>query len=229
MRQSNGVFTPENYESYYDDHHFIRTPGSAIFKVHEFVPRFGWAFDQVEELQPKNLLDLGCLDGGFALSVCKNLGVPVTGVDLTKDGIKMAMNWAAEFKLDAHFHQGFVEDHLVRLAAEGKQYDVVTMFEIIEHVLDVPLLLKLIEGVLAPGGHVLLSTPSYESELYGADDEKNTCHVRLYTLEGKDYEKPNKYGTIRKATSLWRELSKYDVEIAEVRNHLINARYKCQT
>jgi 2-polyprenyl-3-methyl-5-hydroxy-6-metoxy-1,4-benzoquinol methylase len=85
---------------------------------------------------------------------------------------------------------------------------MVTAFELLEHVKDPKLLLKEIDRVLAPGGSVLISTPAFESPLYGKDDEKNKCHIRLYTMESEDYEAKNKYGNVRKATSIHKEIGK---------------------
>jgi 2-polyprenyl-3-methyl-5-hydroxy-6-metoxy-1,4-benzoquinol methylase len=214
-----------DYEKFYEHHHFEPIPEENCLTVDEVIPRFGWAFDQVEELAPKNLLDLGCLDGSFALSVCDQLKIPVVGVDLTKDGIDLATRRAEKHGLEAQFYQGRIEDRLREFAERGLVFDVVTFFEIIEHVEDVQLVLSLIDKVLAPGGSVLVSTPDFESPYYGADDEANKCHVRLYTTAKEDYERPNKYGNVRKATSIYKEIGEERIQELAVHNELINVRY----
>lgn len=219
-------FDPEIYEEFYSDHHFEPIPESYCLEVNEVIPRFGWAFDQVEKLKPKTLLDLGCLDGSFALTVAKQLGVRCDGVDLTKDGIKLAIQRSGKYRLPAYFNQGTVEHYLEYYAIQGTKFDVVTAFEILEHVKDVPLLLSLIDKVLAPGGSVLISTPSYESPIYGANDEDNKCHIRLYTTKDEDYEQPNKFGNVRKATSITKEIGKQRIKDMVVHNELINLRYE---
>lgn len=219
-------FDKYGYEEFYEHHYFEPIPEKYCLEVNEVIPRFGWAFDQVEELAPKTLLDLGCLDGSFALSCASQLGVTVTGVDLTKDGIKLAKERAKAFKLPATFHQGFVEHYLEVFIKGGLKFDVVTFFELIEHVEDVPKVLKLIDQVLAPGGSVLVSTPDFESPLYGADDEVNKCHIRLYTTAKEDYERPNKFGTVRKATSIYKEIGEDRIKELNVHNELINCRYQ---
>lgn len=216
-------FSLENYENFYEHHFFQPISEEHAFTINEYIPRFGWAFDQVEELAPKRLLDLGCLDGSFALTVAKNLPTAVTGVDLTVDGVTLANDRAQRHGLSATFHQGTIEDFLENCK---EKYDVVTFFEVIEHVKDVQQLLKLIDGVLAPGGTVLVSTPDFEGPIYGADDEQNKCHIRLYTTAEDDYERPNKYGNIRKATSITKEIGKNRIESVSVHNHLINVRYR---
>jgi len=98
------------------------------------------------------------------------------------DGVEIATERADRNNLPAKFYQGTIEDFLVQLAKEGKKFDIVTLFEVIEHVKDVKQVLKLIDGVLAPGGSVLVSTPDFEGPTYGLDDEQNKCHIRLYTI-----------------------------------------------
>jgi 2-polyprenyl-3-methyl-5-hydroxy-6-metoxy-1,4-benzoquinol methylase len=228
--QNDNNFTPDKYEEFYEHHYFEPIPDNLAFDVHEVIPRFGWGFDKVEELSQgkKNfkLLDLGCLDGSFALSVAKNLGIFVTGVDLTKDGIDIANERAKQLKTPTRFVQGTVEHWLEAIAESGEKFEVITFFEIIEHVEDVQLCLKLIDKVLAPGGSVLVSTPAFEDPIYGKDDEANTCHVRLYTMEDEDREEHNKYGTLRKATSITKEIGKDRIKEMNLHNGLINVLYQ---
>lgn len=219
-------FDINNYEEFYEHHYFEPIPEGHYLTVNEIIPRFGWAMDKIEEHGAKTLLDLGCLDGSFALSVASQLGLDVTGVDLTKDGIEIAKQRAKTHGLAAKFYQGFVEDRLEEFAKKGLKFDVVTFFELIEHVEDVQKVIKLIDQVLAPNGIVLVSTPDFESPLFGADDEVNKCHIRLYTTAKEDYERANKYGTVRKATSIWKEIGEDRIKELEVHNELINCMYQ---
>lgn len=219
-------FTTDNYEEFYEHHYFSPIYEGHAYDIHEYISRFGWAFDQVEELAPKTLLDLGCLDGSFALTVSKNLGVTTVGVDLTVEGIELATERAKARQLPATFIQGTIEDALYNFVKVGQKFDVVTFFEVIEHIKDVQKILRLIDKVLAPGGSVLVSTPAFESPVYGLDDEANKCHVRLYTLEKEDYEKENKFGHVRKATSIYKEIGPGRVKVTGIHNHLINVRYE---
>lgn len=219
-------FDLDNYEEFYEEHHFQPLSDEDALNAHEVIPRFGWAFDKIAAIRPKTVLDIGCLDGSFALTVGHHLGAEVTGIDLTKDGINIARERAKEAGIKAEFYQGYAEDILEKLAKEGKKFDVVSFFEIIEHVKDVPRLLKAIDSVLAPGGTVLCSTPAFESPVWGMDDEKNKCHIRLYTTRDEDYEAVNKYGTTRKATSITKEIGKDRIKEMGVYSELINVMYQ---
>lgn len=224
--QNDKAFTPEKYEEFYEHHYFQPIDESIAFDVHELIPRFGWAFDKVDELKPKSLLDLGCLDGSFALTIAKHFGTAVTGVDLTQDGIDLARQRAKAHNLPAEFHQGTVEEWLTTFALQAKKFDIITFFEIIEHVKDVQICLQLIDRVLAPGGTVLVSTPAFESPTFGMDDEENTCHVRLYTEKDEDYWAVNKHGTKRKATSITKEIGKHRIKEIGTYSELINVMYQ---
>jgi 2-polyprenyl-3-methyl-5-hydroxy-6-metoxy-1,4-benzoquinol methylase len=224
--QNDKNFTPDKYEEFYEHHYFQPVPIQAAFDVHEVIPRFGWGYDKVEELKPKSLLDIGCLDGSFALTIAKHFNIPVWGVDLTQDGIDLANDRAKKAKLTATFKQGLAENYLEELIKQGISFDMVTFFEIIEHVEDVQRLLKLIDGVTKNDGHILTSTPAFESPTYGKDDEENTCHVRLYTMQDNDYWAKTKSGKDRMATSITKEIGKDRILEMEVHNELINVLYK---
>lgn len=225
-RNNDKEFKLENYEEFYEHHQFVETNDHDAQNVHEIIPRFGWGYDMVEEYKPNNLLDLGTLDGSFPITISKHFGIPVTGVDLTKDGVNLAQSRAKRLGLKAEFYQGTVEHWLEQFAKDGKKFDMVTWFEIIEHVKDVQLVIKLIDAVLAPGGRVLTSTPDFESPVYGKDDEQNKCHIRLYTTADEDYEAVNKYGNVRKATSITKEIGPERVKSIGVYSHLINVMYQ---
>jgi len=216
-------FKVEEYEEFYEDHHFEPIGEDDYLSVHELIPRFGWAFDVIDERRPDTVLDLGCLDGSFVLTVADNIGSKVTGVDLTKDGIEIAKERAENNGIEADFYQGTIEDFLENTE---EKWDCITCFEVLEHVKDPQRLLKLIDKRLNPGGFVLVSTPSFESPYFGADDEENKCHIRLYTTKDEDYEKVNKHGTLRKATSITKEIGKQRIKEMGVYSELINVLYE---
>lgn len=214
------------YEEFYSHHQFKETSDDDAENVHEIVPRFGWGYDMVEQLRPRNLLDLGTLDGSFPITIAKHFDIPTVGVDLTRDGIQLAQERATRLKLPVKFYNDSIEYALGRLIQKNKLFDMITCFEVIEHVKDPALLIKLIDGVLAPGGSVLFSTPDFESPMYGKDDEENKCHVRLYTTSPEDYEAVNKHGNVRKATSIVKEIGPDRIREIGVYSHLINVRYQ---
>lgn len=217
-------FPQMDYDTFYQDHYFEPVRDEDAVDAHRIMPRVAWALDVAKEIKPKRVLDLGCLEGYAVNTIVKHVPSVVfgSGVDLSQDGIEIAQRRADDNNLDCVFTQGTIEDYLEGCTVE---FDLVLMFEVIEHVKDPTAILKLIDKVLAPGGTVLISTPAFESPNFGKDDEQNKCHVRLYTMQDEDYEEANKYGNVRKATSMPKQIGKERIIEMEVVSELINVRY----
>lgn len=218
-------FKIEEYEDFYSDHSFMPLLDEDAFNAHRFIPRVNWALDVARELKPKKILDLGCLDGFALLTLVKHApGVEFAkGVDLSIKGIKIAQKRAMKLETGIDFEQSTIEDYLETCKLK---FDLILLFEVIEHVKSPRRLLKLIDKVKAPGGTVLVSTPDFEAPTFGKDDEQNKCHIRLYTTADEDYEARNKYGTLRHATSISREIGKDRIVDMGVYSELINCRYQ---
>lgn len=220
-------FPDKEYDEFYEDHFFAPLDDQTAINAHRVFPRVAWALDVAREVRPRNILDLGCLEGYAVLTLLNNLkGRPNGfGVDLSKDGIQMAKKRAKQFKLNAMFEQGTIEAFLENARFQNHTFDFIMLFEVIEHVEDPVGLLKMIDRVKTRDGTVLISTPAFESPTYGMDDEQNKCHVRLYTTADEDYEAVNSHGNKRKATSITKQVGKSRIKELEVISELINCRY----
>lgn len=215
-------FDINNYEEFYGHHYFKPVSDEDVFNAHTIFPRVAWALDVAQELKPKTILDLGCLEGYAALTLAYHVdsireGV---GVDLSEKAIELATKRTAA--LPVQFYKDSIEHYL---STTSRKFDLVMLFEVIEHVKDPKLVLKLIDKVLVPGGTVLVSTPAFESPTFGKDDEQNKCHIRLYTAKDEDYEEVNKYGNLRKATSITQEIGKERIISIETYSELLHVRY----
>jgi SAM-dependent methyltransferase len=104
---------------------------------------------------PGRLLDLGCGTGLF-LSVARRRGWEPFGVDESRE----ATDWARQ-----HFGLSPWVGAFESFAAEGRRFDVITGWDVIEHSRDPVALLKVARECLAPGGIVALSTPNQRSIL----------------------------------------------------------------
>lgn len=217
-------FKMENFEEFYESHYFRPISDNDALNAHRVFPRVNWALDLAKDFKPTNILDLGCLEGYAALTIAKHVdsvegGV---GIDLSHDGIELAKKRAYENKLPLDFAEGSIEDFL-----EGtkEEFDFIMLFEVIEHVKDPEYLLQLIDTVKTEEGLVLISTPDFEAPTYGKDDEQNKCHIRLYTTADEDYEATNKYGTLRKATSMSKQVGPKRIKSMAVYSELIHTVY----
>ena len=107
------------------------------------------------------LLDLGCALG-FMLKEAKAAGWKATGVETSE----FAARYAADFS-GCLVHQGTVQDGGFR----SESFDVITMMDVIEHVVDLRSLMSDIHRLLRPGGVLFLITPNFNSlfvKLYGS-------------------------------------------------------------
>lgn len=98
------------------------------------------------------LLDVGCGTGGFLIEARK-LGYDVAGVDFDPEQIKTAKSFGLE--------KVYSEDVFSFLAKCQNQFDVITGFEIIEHVDKPREFIKLIYNALKNNGYLCLSTPNH--------------------------------------------------------------------
>jgi len=107
--------------------------------------------------QGVRLLDVGCSNGAY-LAAMREKGWDVEGVEFNRDAVDYARN-SRQLKVT----HGDVEQVLGQLA--GNNFDVVTMWHVLEHAFDPAAALQQIRRVLKPGGIVMLEVPNYASPL----------------------------------------------------------------
>jgi len=99
------------------------------------------------------LLDVGCACG-FLLVAGRERGFEVEGVELSR--------WASEYgrnQLGLDIRRG----ELCELRLPAERYDVVTMVDVIEHLIDPRAVVAEVRRLLRPGGRVVLLTPDLGS------------------------------------------------------------------
>ena len=99
---------------------------------------------------PGRLLDVGCASGRFLLAA-RSSGWEVSGVDLNDDTADLARQHELDVKT------GTIDD----LDPETR-FDVITMWDVVEHVLDPVALLSSANRLLAPGGRLFITTPNVD-------------------------------------------------------------------
>lgn len=95
-------------------------------------------------------LDIGC-SVGYVVYCAKNAGFDAYGVDVNPIGLEYAKK---EFDLD-NLYSGSVED----LDFPDGYFDVISLYDVIEHVPDPNPVIKAMKRLLAPGGVIDLRTP----------------------------------------------------------------------
>jgi 2-polyprenyl-3-methyl-5-hydroxy-6-metoxy-1,4-benzoquinol methylase len=103
---------------------------------------YGWEFIG----DNKTVLDYGCFDGKFINALAKSKAVQVFGADKNQNIVKSVnQNNIVHIQKALPFKEG--------------SFDVVTMFEVLEHVHDQKYVLSEIHRVLKDGGLFILSVP----------------------------------------------------------------------
>jgi 2-polyprenyl-6-hydroxyphenyl methylase/3-demethylubiquinone-9 3-methyltransferase len=114
-----------------------------------------WDLDQAARrpLTGKTALDMGCGAGLLAEPLAR-LGADVTGIDAASETISVARSHAASSGLTIDYQQGDTE------TVRGRQFDIVTCLEVIEHVADPAAFVAQLANLVADGGLLILSTPA---------------------------------------------------------------------
>lgn len=127
-------------------------PNGPMRPLHRMNPtRVGW----IESLLhgPTRILDIGC-GAGLAAEALARDGHDVLGIDAAGEAIEAARAHAAGKGLALAYRACLAED----LVAEGAHFPVITCLEVIEHVPDPSGFLRVLAGLLEPGGLLVLST-----------------------------------------------------------------------
>lgn len=103
-------------------------------------------------LRGQRSLDVGCFNGFFVCALL-DAGFDAFGLDFNQRAVEYGLR---EYSLRGRLQTCNVED----LAARRERYDVVTCFEVIEHVHDPAALVDNIVSLLNPGGLLVVSTPN---------------------------------------------------------------------
>jgi 2-polyprenyl-6-hydroxyphenyl methylase / 3-demethylubiquinone-9 3-methyltransferase len=127
-------------------------PNGPMKPLHRMNPaRIGWIQGLLPG--PTRILDVGC-GAGLAAEALVRHGHDVLGIDAAGEAIEVGRVHAEGQGLRVAYRAGLAED----LAAEGLRFPVITCLEVIEHVPDPAGFVRVLAGLLEPGGVVVLST-----------------------------------------------------------------------
>jgi 2-polyprenyl-3-methyl-5-hydroxy-6-metoxy-1,4-benzoquinol methylase len=99
------------------------------------------------------LLEVGC-GAGFFLKAAERDGWRVSGLEVMQAGVEFARR-----QLGLEVRSAAVED--ADLPADS--YDIIAMFDVIEHLSDPHCTLERIRTLLRPGGWLIITTPNFEA------------------------------------------------------------------
>lgn len=147
----------EANSDFYDLEYFISLEYRYLSGAHSSKVRniFKLIKNYIEDLKDKSILDVGC-GSGFYTNEFYKLGGIVTGIDYSQFAIKFAKD---------RFHDiAFQVQSGYKLETfKDESFDIVTLFDVIEHMSDQSRTLDEVYRVLKPGGFFVISTDLDES------------------------------------------------------------------
>ena len=108
------------------------------------------------------VLEIGCGEGGNLLPFAKS-GCEVTGIDIARTRIEQAVSFFKE----SGYNGIFWVKNILELTPQEKQYDIIIIHDVIEHIYFKEELLHLIQKLVAPKGLCFTGFPSWQMPFGG--------------------------------------------------------------
>lgn len=148
----------------------------------EETARTPWNFSQalscIRRSDNAALLDIGCAEGQF-LNLARKAGCEVTGLDFNPHSLEVARKVFNIYSVYQCSAEEFYERY------PDLRFDVVTLFEVLEHTADPFEIVCSIRRLLKPGGKFLLSVPGNRRwpQLFHPEVDTPPHHLTLWTQE----------------------------------------------
>jgi 2-polyprenyl-3-methyl-5-hydroxy-6-metoxy-1,4-benzoquinol methylase len=176
------TFDEAHYKAVYASQEYQDIVRDLGIKSHEYrVERFGrervaLMARHLDAPRPR-YLDVGC-STGFVVEAARDAGWDASGLDLNPSAVEFGRSRQLDLRTEA------LED----AAFEPGSFDAVSLFDVLEHLLDPVQTLRAAVRLLRPGGIVFLYVPNYDSAsrlLMGKDAHFiwPTHHLNYYTPE----------------------------------------------
>ena len=128
-------------------------PNGKFKPLHLINPLRTSYIEKRTSIKGSEILDIGC-GGGILSELLSQKGGIVTAIDLADGPLNVARIRQQKSKLPIDYRKISTTD----LVKEGKQYDVITCLEMLEHVPDPSVVVKECAQLCKPGGHLFFST-----------------------------------------------------------------------
>jgi SAM-dependent methyltransferase len=156
--QNPQLSTAEMQPYYQEDYiSYFQGTEATLSRLQWFLVTYGMrkrAQPLLRHLQQGRLLDVGCATGHFLQYMEVQKGWQVAGIEPNAAAARFARE---HFQLDLHV--GYLDD----CPYPDHSFDVVTMWDVFEHLIDPHAALQTIKRLLKPGGLFVLRVPQIES------------------------------------------------------------------
>lgn len=159
---------PDEYRRWYeDDPKEMGCPDELVLDTGDFYDRAGFLLELAERFESEHgrkprMLDLGCNDGWLGAYLWLKGEFVCDGVELNREAALHAGERMDRMGIPARIVQGDIHDALTLqgVASVLDAYDIVSCFEVFEHVPDTSKLLSVMESLLTPDGICCVTTPN---------------------------------------------------------------------
>lgn len=182
------MLRPEEYTRWYEDEAKESTVGDEVVEtIGDYIERAKFLLDLAVKFEEEHgrkprMLDLGCNDAWMAGYLWLNGEFVCDGVELNKASVEKAKARVERFGFPGRIVQGNIFDAKRLLGwspdADQPQYDIVSCFEVYEHVPDTDKLLSVMESLLSEDGIACVTTPN------GAFEEGNISMWQIVERKG---------------------------------------------
>jgi SAM-dependent methyltransferase len=139
--------------------------------------RFAYALVPRYAARGARLLDVGC-GAGYGAALVEDAVSEYVGVDVAQEAIDYARDRYAGARARFDVYDG------VTLPYADASFDVVTSFQVVEHVADVERYVEEIHRVARDGAAILITTPNRSIRLAPGERPWNRHHLREYDAAG---------------------------------------------
>jgi len=203
-----------SYQSYEDDSLHL-DPSSPFFWDH--ISRYWWIESKAKGL---DVLDCAC-GKGYGSFIMSHSANSVTGIDLNQESIEIANS---TFKASNLSYQ--IQD-VLKLGEWGRKFDIITAFEVIEHIPPetTDIFLASFKQALKPNGKLIISTPNHDVVLKSRSSVPS-FHInnfRSYELKEaleRHFSKVNMIGQFVERTGIQKVV--FDLDFLNLRHVLKN-------